>query len=227
MKVVILAGGEGKRLRPLTDNVPKPLVEINGRAIIDHQMDMFRNLGLDSFVVLAGYKSDVLKEHFKIGYDWADVSFSVESRPLGTGGSIKAAEKQIDDEQFIVMNGDVMTNIDVSMMLKGNEDLIGKIALVEMFSPYGVVSTDGRLVRGFIEKPLLNDVWINAGIYWFSKSVFDYLPGEGSIETLTFPILAKNSKLGFYKSENKDKYWRSIDTLKDYEEIESRLKAIK
>lgn len=224
VKVVILAGGQGKRLRPLTDRVPKPLVEINGRTIIDYRMSAFRGLGVTSFVILAGYKHDVLVKHFEKGYEWADVTFSFEDKPLGTGGAIKSVEKQIGKENFIVVNGDIMTDLDFGPMLEGNEGLVGKIALVPLRSPYGIVKTDTTHVVGFDEKPLLKDVWINAGVYWFRPEIFNYLPAVGDIEKVGFPELAKENRLGFCKFGLETRFWRSIDTLKDYEEVERSVK---
>jgi NDP-sugar pyrophosphorylase family protein len=224
VKVVILAGGQGKRLRPLTDKVPKPLVEINGRAIVDYRISAFRELGVTSFVILAGYKQDVLVKHFEQGYEWADVAFSFEDKPLGTGGAIKSVEKQIGGEDFVVINGDIMTDLDFAPMLENNTGLVGKIALVPLRSPYGIVNTDETRVVGFEEKPLLEGIWINAGVYWFANAIFDYLPEAGEIEKTAFPELAMEKQLGFYKFGLGTGFWRSIDTLKDYEEVEKLLK---
>ena len=92
----------------------------------------------------------------------------VEDRPLGTAGAIKAAQSQVGDEEFVMVNGDIMTDMDLSPMFSSWGEFVAKIALVPMVSPYGVVKTFNDKVTGFIEKPLLKDVWVNAGLYWLS-----------------------------------------------------------
>jgi NDP-sugar pyrophosphorylase family protein len=217
MKVVILAGGEGKRLRPLTDSVPKPLVKINGKAIIDHQIDLFLKLGVKEFVVLGGYKNDELQKHFS-SYGKAQVKVFVEEKPLGTAGAIKSVQSTLAGEDFVVTNGDIMTNLDLTPMLQGEKDFLARIALVPMTSPYGVIKTFGDKVTGFEEKPILRDVYINAGVYWLSEDIFGLLPESGSLEKDVFPKLAAEGKLGFFRFQIHNKFWRSIDNIKDYEE---------
>lgn len=217
MKVVILAGGEGKRLRPLTDSVPKPLVKINGKAIIDHQIDQFLKLGVKEFIVLGGYKNDELQKHFS-SYDKANVKVFVEEKPLGTAGAIKSVQSTLAGEDFVVTNGDIMTNLDLTPMLHGEKDFLAKIALVPMTSPYGVVKTFNDKVIGFEEKPILRDVYINAGVYWLSKDIFGFLPETGSLENDVFPKLVAEGKLGFFRFQIHNKFWRSIDNIKDHEE---------
>ena len=221
MKVLILAGGEGKRLRPLTESVPKPLVKINGRAIIDYQIDQFRKLGLREFVVLSCYKNSELLNHFA-RYEGADVKVVVEDKPLGTGGAIRLARQSAGAGDFIVVNGDIMTDLDLAPMLSGGKDILAKIALVPMVSPYGVVKTSRNKVTGFDEKVVLDEVWINAGVYWMSESIFDLLPESGSLEKDVFPKLASEGKLGFSKFQLQDRFWRSIDTIKDHEDAGRR-----
>lgn len=217
MKVVILAGGEGKRLRPLTDSVPKPLVRINGKTIIDHQIESFVWLGFSEFVVLGGYKNGELQKHFS-DYKAADVKVLVEEKPLGTAGAIKSAEDVIGTGDFVAINGDIMTDLDLSPMKTGGKDFLAKIALVPMVSPFGVVKTVGDKVSGFEEKPVLRDVYINAGIYWFSGSSLGMFPAIGSVEKDVFPKLAGEGRLGFFRFQIHNRFWRSIDNIKDYEE---------
>jgi NDP-sugar pyrophosphorylase family protein len=221
MKVVILAGGEGKRLRPLTDSTPKPLVKINGKAIIDYQIESFIKLGVKEFVVLGGYKNGELQNHFS-SYKNASVSVVVEEKPLGTAGALRAAKLVVGGGEFVMVNGDIMTDLDLTPMLSGGEGFVGKIALVPMVSPYGVVKTFNDKITGFIEKPLLKDVWVNAGFYWLSEKIFEFLPESGSIEKDVFPKLAEAGTLGFFRFQIHDKFWRSVDTMKDFEEASAR-----
>lgn len=224
MKAVLIVGGEGKRLRPLTDSVPKALVKINNKALIDYVIDTFKRANVNSYVLLCGYKNEELIRHFSSGYDWANIEFSMEDKPLGTGGAIKAAENIIGDEDFYLANGDIITNIDVSKLsnLKGS---VVDLSVIEMKSPFGVVNAnnDGE-VMGFFEKPILENVWTSIGFYRATHELFDYLPDVGSIETTAFENLSRQSKITCRKFSRKDGiYWFPIDTVKAKEEAEAEL----
>jgi len=217
MKAVILAGGYGKRLRPLTDDKPKPLVEISGKPILEWQILWLKSFGINSFFILAGYRKDVLIDWIAKNQEKLGISIAIltEEEPLGTGGAIKRLNDFIHDEEFVVTNGDILTNLDITKM-KLNECLAG-IALVPLRSPYGVVQIDdnGKITR-FDEKPVLKEYWINAGVYKMKSEIFEYLPEKGDIEKTAFPLLAEKGLLKGITFENI--YWRSIDTIKDYEE---------
>jgi len=215
MKAIILAGGFGKRLRPLTDDKPKPLVEIANRPIIEWQVLWLKKMGIKTFVVLEGYKKEALINWLTDNESRLGVRFIhiTENEPLGTGGAIYKA-KEIVDEKFIVINGDIITNIDVSKL--SCENAVATISLVPLRSPYGVVETSDDKISKFVEKPILKDFWINAGIYLFTSKIFEYLPEKGDMEKTTFPQLASKGLLKGMKFENA--YWRSIDSIKDVEE---------
>ena len=143
---------------------------------------------------------------------------SVEEEPLRTGGAIKKAMRYIDEDIFIVLNGDIITNLSIKPLIENiNKDVVASIALVQMRSSYGIIQIDKEnYITEFKGKPLL-DYLINAGIYVFNKEIYDYLPDKGDIEVLTFPILAKERKIKgvIYK----DIYWKSIDSIKDLGEV--------
>ncbi|MCY0859939.1 MAG: nucleotidyltransferase family protein [Sulfolobaceae archaeon] len=226
MKAVILAGGYGKRLRPFTDEKPKPLLEVAGRPILEWQILLLKKkFNISSFIILAGYKKEVLLEWVTNNQQRLGISpmIATESEPLGTGGAIKHVEDFLKSEdEFLVLNGDIITNIDINKLELNNA--IVAISLVPLRSPYGVVQLkDDRIVQ-FVEKPLLKDYWINAGIYKMSSDVFDYLPEKGDIEKTTFPLLAEKGLLQGVKFE--DAYWRSIDTLKDLEEASAEVPQV-
>ncbi|UNQ73117.1 nucleotidyltransferase family protein [Infirmifilum sp. NZ] len=220
LKAVILAGGLGKRLRPLTNDRPKPLVEVAGRPIVVWQVEWLRRQGVSTFIMCVGH----LKEKFleivgngsRLG---VKVYYSVEEEPLGTGGALKNAEPLLKGEDvFVVVNGDVLTNLDVSRLVEKARGAVGSIALVPLPSPYGVVETDGEVARSFVEKPLLREYWINAGVYAFTPRVFEYLPERGDIEREAFPRVAREGLLRAVKYDSVA--WKSIDTHKDIEEAE-------
>jgi NDP-sugar pyrophosphorylase family protein len=229
VKAAIIAGGLGKRLRPLTEDRPKPLIEVGGRPIIEWQIRWLSRYGVDTIVVLAGYHRERLIEFLGSGSRFGvSVVYVVEEEPLGTGGAIKNAEKVLGDGVFLAVNGDVVTDIPVTELVRSLEEYpeaLATIALVPLRSPYGIVEVDnsGR-VRSFREKPLLEDHLINAGVYAMRPEVFRYLPTRGDIERETFPRLASEGRL--VGRVFRGYYWRSIDTVKDVEEASQELQQL-
>lgn len=228
MKAVILAGGYGKRLKPLTDGKPKPMIEVLDRPIVEWQINWLKSNRIDDIVLCVGY----LKEHIvnyigngsKLG---VNVYYTVEDEPLGTGGALKNTETLLSNEEtFFMVNGDVLTNIKpMHLKEKLTNDLVATIAVVPLPSPFGIVEIgNDSKVLGFKEKPKITQFWINAGVYCFSKKIFKYLPKTGNIETTALPALAKDKKLKAIKFENT--FWRSIDSHKDIEEASAEISAL-
>lgn len=224
MKAVILAGGFGKRLRPLTDEMPKPMIEVLNLPIIEWQIKWLSSNGIKEFVICVGY----LKEHIinRIGSGnrlGVKVGYAVEEEPLGTGGALKNAEGLLSGQkEFFMVNGDILTNLDPKMLRDSGAS--HSLALVPLRSPYGVVEVDhDARVLGFVEKPRIKDKWINAGVYHFESEIFSYLPDSGNIEVTALPALAKEGKLKSALYE--DVFWRSIDSHKDIEEAAKEMQA--
>ncbi len=225
MKAAIIAGGFGKRLKPLTQDRPKPLVPVAGKAIIEWQIEWLKKYGVDTIVVLAGYQREKMIEFLGSGTKYGvKIVYTIEDEPLGTAGAIKNAEPILRTEPFLALNGDIITNIPLDKLMKVIEgkNAVVAMALVPLRSPYGIVEVDetGKIVR-FVEKPILQQHLINAGVYYMRPEIFDYLPEKGDIERTTFPQLAKEGKL--YAGIFRDVYWRSIDTMKDVEEASREL----
>jgi len=227
LKVVILAGGYGKRLRPLTSTTPKPLIEVAGKPIIEWQIEWLKSYGFKEIVVLIGYLREKIIEKLGSGSRFGvKMVYVVEDEPLGTGGALKNAEHILRGEnEFIVVNGDIITNLNPAKLLeplRSSKNIVGVIAAIPLRSPYGVIdiSDDGRIL-GFREKPMIKDYWMNAGVYAFKPEILEYLPKKGDIEKTAFPRLAEEGKLYSVKFENV--YWRSIDTHKDIEEASREL----
>ncbi len=220
VRALILAGGFGKRLQPLTLDRPKPLIDVGGKPILQWQIEWLSKQGIRDIVLAVGYLRtkvfEVMGDGSKFG---VRLFYSVEEEPLGTGGAIKNAMKFLEDEVFVVLNGDIVTNLPIKPLidqLSGN--VISTIALTPMRSPYGIVHVDHEgFITEFREKPLL-DYLINAGIYAFTKDIFKYLPNKGDIEVTAFPKLANEKRIRgiIYR----DVYWKSVDTVKDVEEVE-------
>jgi NDP-sugar pyrophosphorylase family protein len=224
MKAVILAGGFGKRLKPLTDQRPKPMIEVLNIPIIEWQVRWLRKFGVKEFVMCVGYMREQILGHIGDGSRFgAKVEYSVEEEPLGTGGALKNARELIGHDSFFMLNGDVLTELDPTKLQISSSHAI---ALVPLRSPFGVVELDNNSkVKGFVEKPEIPDRWINAGVYHFTREVFGYLPDNGNIEVTALPALAKEGKLQAVKYRNV--LWRSIDSHKDIEEAAKEIQAIK
>jgi NDP-sugar pyrophosphorylase family protein len=220
MKVLILSGGMGKRLKPITDYIPKPLVLLNNIPIIEWQIKYFKKFGINEFVICAGYKSDQIINYLKLKKIGAKIDYSIEKTSLGTGGAIKNASEFIDDENFFVINGDVITNID-PRKLKTNPN---SIAVIPLRTSFGIVSLNKNKVKRFEEKPEIFEHWMNAGIYYLSKKILKHLPKNGNIEHTTFPILASEGSLFAVKYEKA--FWYSIDSHKDIEECANEMKSL-
>ncbi|MCS7099130.1 MAG: NDP-sugar synthase [Sulfolobales archaeon] len=229
MKAVVIAGGLGKRLRPLTEDRPKCLVEVGGKPIVEWQIEWLRSNGVDTVIILAGHHRDKLVEFLGSGARFGvSVAYVVEDEPLGTGGAIKNAEKIVGRENFIAVNGDIITNIparDLVKYLEDSAEAVAVVALVPLKSPYGIVEVDrSGVIRSFREKPVIRDHYINAGVYAMRPEIFQYLPERGDIEKETFPKLASEGRL--FGRVYLDRYWRSIDTVKDVEEASREVRDL-
>lgn len=228
MKAVILAGGFGKRLKPLTDDRPKPMVQVSGVPILEWQVNWLREHGVKEIIICAGYLKGSVIDHIGSGQKFGvSVGFAVEEEPLGTGGALKNARAMISGDRFIAMNGDILTNLDpmqLTDMVVPQGDALCSIAAVPLRSPYGIIEIEKDQVKGFREKPVLGDYWINAGIYCLSSAILDMLPSKGSLEEDTFRQLANDGKVRVKKYN--DVLWRSIDTHKDIEEAEKEFAGL-
>ena len=162
MKAIILAGGRGKRLRPITDYVPKSLVPLNNIPIIEWQIRYLKKFGVNDIIICTGYKAEMIKNFLYMKNNFGvKIKFSVEKIPLGTGGAIKQAGLLIKDRSFFVLNGDTMTNINLNQLAKKQNS----IASIELKTKFGIIETKDDMVTKFKEKKEISDVWMNAGIY--------------------------------------------------------------
>ncbi len=222
---MILAGGFGKRLRPLTDQKPKPMIEVLNVPIIEWQVKWLKKFGISEVIACVGYMKEQIIDHIGSGSRLGvKVGYVVEEEPLGTGGALKNAESLLaGQDSFFMINGDILTELDPNK-LRNNGGSLQSLALVPLRSPYGVVELDKNArVLGFVEKPRIPDKWINAGVYHFTPDVFGYLPENGNIEVTALPALAKEGKLAAAKYD--DTFWRSIDSHKDIEEAAKEMQG--
>ncbi len=226
MYAVVLAGGRGERLRPFTEDRPKPMVEIMGVPILDYQLRWLQGQGVTDVIISCGYRHEVVEAYFGDGgRTGMRISYSVEREPLGRGGALRLAlaRAPAGEEAVIATNGDIITNLGLAPVLDSHRahGVLATVVLTLLVSPYGIVEVDDtdRVTR-FREKPEL-PYWVNAGIYVLSPALRDRLPERGDHEETTFPELARAGRLGAFKAQA---YWRGVDTIKDVNEVESALR---
>lgn len=220
LKAIILAGGRGKRLRPITDYIPKPLVPIKNIPIIEWQIKYLKKFGIDEIIICTGYKQDIIEHYLNIKNIGVKIKFSVEKSPLGTGGAIKKAAKLINEKSFFVINGDTITNIDLKELAKKQNSL----ASIELRTNFGILETNNDKIIKFREKKEIVGVWMNAGIYHLEKNILKDLPLKGDIEKTVFPDYAKKGNLHIEKFKNVK--WYSIDSFKDIEECSLEIEKV-
>lgn len=224
---IILAGGKGERLRPYTNDRPKPMVEIGGQPILAYALKQLKEAGVEEVVFACSYQREILQEHVGDGQRYGvKAKYSVEEIPLGRGGGIKQAMGMLDAgwENTVVINGDNLWQLDVSALMNKQEEkkAIATLVVVPLKSPYGVVEFNEQdQVLGFKEKPILPH-WINAGIYIFNNEIKSLLPDQGDHEIETFPKLPPERFFIFRSTD----YWRGVDTVKDLTEAEKDVSEI-
>jgi mannose-1-phosphate guanylyltransferase len=226
MKAVILAGGLGKRLRPLTNERPKTMIEVCSVPIIGWQLDWLAKHDIRRVIISIGYLKQVVMDYVGTGGRFGvRVEYSEEDEPLGTGGALKTTRDLVgrENERFLMLYGDILTDLDPSLVvndMKMNSDnALGSIVAIPLRSPFGIIDVEKGRARSFREKPILDDYLMNAGVYCLSRDIFDWLPSSGSFESITLPLLAKKDKLlvTMYLGSAR---WRSIDSHKDIDDAQ-------
>ena len=224
MKAVILAGGEGTRLRPLTSNQPKPMMPIANRPMMEHIVRLLADHGIDQIVVTVAFLANQIRTYFGDGSELGvEMRYATEDSPLGTAGSVRNAIDELDDT-FLVISGDVLTDVDLTELIQAHRDsgALGTIALKRVTDPveFGIVITreDGRIER-FLEKPTWGQVFsdtINTGIYVLEPRIFDFIAPDEVVDFSgdVFPaaLAAGESLYGHVI----DGYWEDVGTLDAY-----------
>ncbi|WP_030972181.1 nucleotidyltransferase family protein [Streptomyces sp. NRRL S-1824] len=223
-EAIILVGGKGTRLRPLTNHTPKPLLNVAGSSFIRHQIAKLMDAGVEHVVFATSYLASLFEEEFKDFSQDLEISYAVESIPLGTGGAIRNAGRMLRgsaDAPVLILNGDILSGLDLRDVLEQHaaRDADVTLHLTRVADPraFGLVPTDdaGR-VLSFLEKPKTPEECvtdqINAGCYVFRRSVLDAIPAdrEVSIEQETFPELVAQGRRVF--GHTTQDYWRDLGT---------------
>jgi mannose-1-phosphate guanylyltransferase/phosphomannomutase len=224
MKAVIMAGGEGTRLRPLTSNCPKPMLPLANRPMMEHIVGLLKQHGIDEIVVTVAFLANQIRTYFGDGSEFGvNMVYATEDQPLGTAGSVRNA-MDVLDERFLVISGDVLTDIDLGKILAFHEEkqAMATIGLVHVENPleFGIVITeeDGSIER-FLEKPTWGQVFsdtINTGIFVLEPEIFDYIPDGRPVDFSgeVFPALLADGKPLF--GAVAEGYWEDVGTLESY-----------
>lgn len=224
MKALILIGGLGTRLRPLTCSVPKPLLPVVNRPFLDYQLALLKYHKITEVIFALAYLPDQFRQYYGDGRKWGmKIRYCEETDPLGTGGAVKNAEKYLD-ERVIILNGDVLVNVDITKLVHFHKHNKAKvtIALTRVKDPtmFGLVETDRQYkIERFLEKPSWDEVTcntVNAGIYLFEPDVLQMIPKNEvySLERGLFPHLLENKESLYGYVFNG--YWLDIGTIEKY-----------
>lgn len=241
MKAVILAGGLGTRLSEYTDDTPKPMVTIGNVPILLHIMDLYASYGVQEFVILAGYKGNVIKRFFsglkdelgdftinlgsgeKVFHGSKTREWQVTVLDTGlhtqTGGRLKRAYQHLSDERFFLTYGDGLSSVNLDSLLEHHKSagVVGTLTAVRPVARFGEVTVQAGKVLRFDEKPQMNDGWINGGFFVFEPEVFDYLGGDAAIlEKEPLEQLASEGRLAAFKHEG---FWHCMDTKRDRDHL--------
>ena len=246
MKAMILAGGRGSRLSEETHAKPKPLVEAGGQPLLWHIMQNYARFGVNDFIVLAGYKGDLIRRYFAdywlhqtdITFDLSSPQFEVHNNrglpwrvtvletgsETMTGGRVLRA-KHLVNGPFYLTYGDGIADVDVHA-LKARFDESKTIATVTAVQPparFGALEFAGHTVTSFQEKPTGDGAWINGGFFVLNDEVFDYIKGDTSIlESEVLPKLASSNQLSAYFH---DGFWQPVDTVRDLYRLEQKVSS--
>ncbi len=227
IKAIIMAGGIGKRLRPLTSNMPKPLLPVGGIPAIRRITDLLEKHNVDEAVITTGYLAESIERYFASSDHKIKLSFSKEDTPLGTAGGVKAASKLLklsENEPFLVLSGDAVCEIDLSSAIEYSKSKMADVTILLSHArdpfEYGVVlcNDDGEIIR-FIEKPSLSHAFsdtVNTGIYIINSNTLDLIPDNESYDfgSQLFPLLLKSSFMMYgYQT---DEYWCDIGDISSY-----------
>lgn len=227
-QAVILASGEGIKMRPFTYEIPKPLIPVNGRPLLEYEIELLQRHGIKDIVITVSHLANKIKDYFKDGARWGvSITYVEESKPSGTGGALRAAQQHLDDAPFILLYGDVLLDLDLNEFLQSHlhtKAAVGTLALTSVADPttYGSVKLRGSRVVSFSEKPMLGhdtSRLVFAGCAVFSSAIFSFITkrrGQLSLERDIFPQLIKEARLYGYPFEGQ---WFDVSTPTTYEQV--------
>lgn len=225
---VIMAGGVGSRLMPLTKDTPKPMLEVGGKPIMEYNVDLLKSYGIANLTLSVKYLKNIIEDYYKDGSEKEmKISYVTEDEPLGTIGAVKQI-KEFHNDYILVMNSDLLTNINLESMFneleKSEADMIIATTDYQVQIPYGVVESNGNMVMALKEKPTYT-YYSNAGIYIFKKSLVDLIPDHSFFNATDFldKLIEIDKKVLHYPIK---RYWLDIGKHIDFEKAQRDVESI-
>lgn len=226
---VILVGGAGLRIRPLTEDIPKCMIPLHGKPLLYWTLNWLKKYGFKHIVLGVAYRKEAIIKYISEIPMQMNIDFSEHTVEGETGEGFRLAiERYVNEDNFLAMNGDEFTNLNLQKFAEFHlkHKPVATIAVSPMKSPFGILEIDGNDVVGFKEKPILEDKLVNIGIYVFDRAILDYLPMRGAIENTAFPLLAKNRLLKAYRLGENER-WLTINSIKDLSIAEKEFTLIR
>jgi D-glycero-alpha-D-manno-heptose 1-phosphate guanylyltransferase len=220
---IILAGGLGTRLRPVINDLPKPMAPVNGKPFLHYIFQYLERQAITEAIVSIGYKGETIQEYFGSKYLHIKIKYAIETEPLGTGGGIKKAFEYADGYAY-VLNGDTLFNVDLEELRKlyfnARCDIALALKQLKNFDRYGTVELDSEnRITGFAEKKFVNEGLINGGIYFFSPRLFDKIEISDKF-SLEKEVLEKQANFLKFYGKVFDDYFIDIGIPEDYEKAQ-------
>lgn len=226
---VILAGGSGLRMRPLTEDLPKCMIPLQGKPLIHWIINWLKCSGFKHVVMGVAYQKDAIINYLNENNQGLKIDFSEHTVEGETSEGFRLAiSRFVDDENFLAMNGDEITNLNIERLAEAHlkNKPVATIAVAPMRSPFGVLKLEGDDIVGFEEKVLLENTLVSIGVYIFNHALFDYLPKTGSIERTVFPLLAQKRLLKACRL-NPGESWLTINSVKELSVAEKEFASIR
>ena len=226
---VVLSGGEGLRLRPITHDIPKGLVRVGGKPLLEWVVEWLQQNGVTELVIGVAYLKEKIMRYFGNGGKFGvEIQYSVHTVEGGTSEGFRLAiSRYVDSSAFFALNGDQITDLKLAKIYQNHREngSLASVAVVHPRLPFGLVEINQKgFCEGFVEKPVLNDVFISMGVYVFDRKVLNYLPRRGDVERTTFPNLAKMNKLKAFKHNGS---FVTVNSLRELEDADTLLKERK
>jgi len=225
MKAVILAGGVGVRLRPFTFSIPKPLLPIGEKPILEIIIERLKKFGFEELILAVGYKSKMVQTYFEDGRDYGlKIRYLIEKEPRGTAGPLAMLRDGFDlrkDESVLLMNGDVLTSLDFNKMLEfhnqNNLEITVGVKNMKVQKAYGIVQLNGKTIKGIAEKPS-NKQAISTGIYIVKQTALGDVPADSffTMPNLVNKLVEGNRPVGAYMIKE---FWLGMEDLRHFEDV--------
>ena len=218
--IFLMAGGFGRRLRPLTEHTPKPMLSVGSKPILETILTQFIDAGFHNFYISINYKAEIIQEYFGDGSDWGiSINYIHEEKPLGTAGSLGLLPKDSSGLPIVMMNGDLLTKIDFQGLLFFHKENGGDATICvreyDFQVPYGVIQAEGHRITSIVEKPF-NKFFVNAGIYVLNQNILDTIDGNHYLDMpqLLSEKINNNRQINMFPLHE---YWLDIGQVEQYE----------